>query len=67
MKVAPAVGQRREAPTATNDPPIQAHLVVGAADAACWVMQRTLVELLVKKGLMSKRTLCEEVRAKLCR
>jgi hypothetical protein len=26
-------------------------------------MQRTLVELLVKKGLMSKRTLCEEVRA----
>jgi hypothetical protein len=26
-------------------------------------MQRTLVELLIKKGLMSKRTLCEEVRA----
>ena len=38
-------------------------LVVGAADAACWAMQRALVEVLVKKGLMSKGTLCEEVRA----
>ena len=38
-------------------------LVVGAADAACWAMQRTLVGLLVQKGLMSKETLCEEVRA----
>lgn len=64
IKVAPAVGQTRETPTATNDPPNPRRaLVVGAADAACWVMQRTLVELLVKKGLMSKRTLCEEVRA----
>jgi len=38
-------------------------LVVGAADAACWAMQRALVEVLVKKGLMSNGTLCEEVRA----
>jgi hypothetical protein len=38
-------------------------LVVGAADAACGAMQRTLVELLVEKGLMSKKTLCKAVRA----
>jgi hypothetical protein len=64
VKVPPALDQRREAPTAINQPPNPRRaLVVGAADAACWVMQRTLVELLVKKGLMSKRTLGEEVRA----
>jgi hypothetical protein len=35
----------------------------GSFSSGAIVMQRTLVELLVKKGLMSKRTLCEEVRA----
>jgi hypothetical protein len=35
----------------------------GSFSSGAIVMQRTLVELLIKKGLMSKRTLCEEVRA----
>ena len=46
-----------------DDPNPRRALVVGAADAAYWVMQRTLVELLVRKGFMSKDTLCGEVRA----
>lgn len=47
-----------------RDPPDSRRaFVVGAADAACWGMQRTLVNLLAQKGLMSKNTLCEEVRA----
>ena len=41
-----------------DDPNPRRALVVGAADAAYWVMQRTLVELLVRKGFMSKDTLC---------
>jgi hypothetical protein len=46
-----------------DDPNPRRALVVGAADAAYWVMQRTLVELLVGKGFMTKDTLCGEVRA----
>jgi hypothetical protein len=38
-------------------------VIVGAADAACWAMQRTLVHMLVRKGLMTERALCDEVRA----
>ena len=38
-------------------------LVVGAADAACWAMQRRLVHILVTKGLMTELALCDEVRA----
>ena len=41
----------------------QRDLVVGAADAACWAMQRTLVDMLVEKGLITERALCDEVRA----
>jgi hypothetical protein len=38
-------------------------LVVGAADAACWAMQRRLVHMLVRKGLMTELALGDEVRA----
>jgi hypothetical protein len=31
-------------------------------DAACWTMQRTLVDMLVEKALMTERALCDEVR-----
>lgn len=55
--------QKREPTKFNQSPNPRRALVVGASDAACWAMQRTLVELLVNKGLMSKRTLCEELRA----
>ena len=59
---APLIEERHK--SAIDDPPNpQRDLVVGAADAACWAMQRVLVDMLVRKGLMAEHALCDEVRA----
>jgi hypothetical protein len=50
-------------PTIDYPPSPRRALVVGAADAACWAMQRTLVDTLVRKGLITESALCDEVRA----
>ena len=55
--------QKRDPAKFNHSPNPRRALVLGASDAACWAMQRALVDLLVNKGLMSKRTLCEELRA----
>jgi hypothetical protein len=55
--------KKDQKPAIDHPPNPQRDLVVGAADAACWAMQRTLVDMLVEKGLMTERALCDEVRA----
>ena len=57
------LSKRDHKPAIDYPPNPQRDLVVGAADAACWAMQRALVDMLVEKGLMTEHALCDEVRA----
>lgn len=59
----PSFEQRPPPPSIDYPPNPRRALVVGAADAAGWAMQRTLVHMLVRKGLMTEPALCDEVRA----
>ena len=49
-------GQKIEAPSEREPSKV-------VTDAACWAMHRTLVHMLIRKGLMTERALCDEVRA----
>jgi hypothetical protein len=55
--------QRPPPPAIDYAPNPRRVVIVGAADAACWAMQRTLVYMLIRKGLMTEPALCDEVRA----
>ena len=59
----PRLKRARHQPQSTTLRNPRRALVVGAADAACWAMQRRLVHMLVRKGLMTELALGDEVRA----
>jgi hypothetical protein len=46
----------------SDDPTLRHAILMEAVNVALWDMQRALVNLIVKKGVLSQDAICEELR-----